>query len=147
MAQRRQTVVEQLIDVPERPVRSSDDRVLAGVCGGLGWALGVDANVLRLALAVLTIANGSGIVLYLAALVLMPHVEVTAADETARERSGERAVGVALVTLALLIMFGHLGLLLPDEIVWASAVAAVGMALVWARTDAADRTKGMILRS
>lgn len=140
--------LERQLDLPEELHRSSDDRVVAGVAGGVGAAIGVDPTVLRLALTVLTIANGSGIVLYLAALALLPRDPVrTTGPALVRSPNGERAIGVALVTFGLLLLFGHLGILLPAEVVWASAVAAFGFALVWARTDEADRTKGMLLRS
>src|SRR5262245_6459653 len=46
--------------------RSGRDRVLAGVCGGLGERLGVDATLVRLVFALLALAGGAGIVLYLA---------------------------------------------------------------------------------
>jgi signal transduction histidine kinase len=45
--------------------RRDDDRVLAGVCGGIASALGVDATLVRLAFALLALAGGAGIVLYL----------------------------------------------------------------------------------
>jgi signal transduction histidine kinase len=46
--------------------RSSEDRVLAGVCGGLAARLGVDATLVRLVFALLALAGGAGILLYLA---------------------------------------------------------------------------------
>jgi phage shock protein PspC (stress-responsive transcriptional regulator) len=49
------------LHLPERLVRSADDRVVAGVCGGLGAGLGVDPTVLRLALGVLSLAHGAGV--------------------------------------------------------------------------------------
>jgi signal transduction histidine kinase len=45
---------------------SDDDRVLAGVCGGLATTFGVDATVVRLVFALLALAGGAGILLYLA---------------------------------------------------------------------------------
>src|SRR4029453_12366160 len=48
------------------PARSSDERVLAGVCAGLAQTLGVDATLVRLVFAVLALAGGAGVVLYLA---------------------------------------------------------------------------------
>lgn len=120
-----------LLDLPGRVERSADDRVVAGVCGGIGAALGIDPTVLRLALGVLTVANGSGIVLYLLALATMPPKPVATLDEAARKQpSAERAAGVALVTLGILLLFAQLDLLLPAEIVWATAIAALGFALV-----------------
>ena len=41
-------------------------RVVAGVCGGLADALGVDATLVRLVFALLALAGGAGILLYLA---------------------------------------------------------------------------------
>ena len=46
--------------------RSGDDRVVAGVCGGLAWSVGVDATLVRLVFALLSLAGGAGILLYLA---------------------------------------------------------------------------------
>ncbi len=137
------------IELPEHLARSSDDRVLAGVCGGLGAGLGVDPNVVRLAFLVLALANGAGVVLYLAALGLLAGTSVRTAGATSAGRPprAERAVGVGLITFGALLIFGHLGLLLPAELVWAGALAAVGFALVWARTDQADRTRGLLLRT
>jgi len=59
---------------PERmPLRrSADDRMLAGVAGGLARYLGVDAMIVRIAFAVLTVVGGAGIPLYLAGLLLIP---------------------------------------------------------------------------
>jgi signal transduction histidine kinase len=43
---------------------SADERVLAGVCAGIARALGVDATLVRLVFALLALAGGAGIVLY-----------------------------------------------------------------------------------
>jgi signal transduction histidine kinase len=140
--------LERALQLPERLARSSDDRVVAGVCGGLGAGLGVDPTVIRLSLVVLTLANGAGLVAYLAALALLPNQPVpTTAASSSREPTAERAVGVGLITLGALVLFAHLGLLLPAALVWASALSALGFALVWARTDEANRTRGLLLRS
>ena len=46
--------------------RSGHDRVIAGVCGGIASTLGVDATLVRLVFALLSIAGGAGILLYFA---------------------------------------------------------------------------------
>jgi phage shock protein C len=57
--------------------RSRTDRMVAGVCGGAASALGVDANLLRLGLVLLTVFGvGVGAVAYLAAWILVPEAEV-----------------------------------------------------------------------
>jgi phage shock protein C len=52
--------------------RTREGRILAGVCSGAADYLGVDANILRLGLAVFSLLGGSGIALYVVAWVLMP---------------------------------------------------------------------------
>jgi signal transduction histidine kinase len=45
---------------------SSDERVIAGVCAGIAQTLAVDATLVRLVFALLALAGGAGILLYLA---------------------------------------------------------------------------------
>jgi signal transduction histidine kinase len=44
----------------------SDERVVAGVCGGIAARLAVDATLVRLVFAILALAGGAGILVYLA---------------------------------------------------------------------------------
>lgn len=148
MASHHRAQLERALQLPDQLGRSSDDRVAAGVCGGLGAGLGVDPTVVRLALVVLALANGAGVIVYLAALAALPgEAAPTTIPGSFREPTASRAVGVGLITVGALLLFGHLGLLLPAGIVWAAALSAVGFALVWARTAEADRTRGLLLRS
>ncbi|AHM63093.1 phage shock protein c, pspc [Flammeovirgaceae bacterium 311] len=52
--------------------RHPDDRVIAGVCGGLGAYFGVDVVLIRVLLAVLFVFAGSGLFLYILLWVIMP---------------------------------------------------------------------------
>ncbi|MFI0485598.1 PspC domain-containing protein [Actinomadura sp. 9N215] len=52
--------------------RTRDDRILAGVCSGAARFLGVDANIIRVALAVFTVFGGAGIALYAIGWVMIP---------------------------------------------------------------------------
>jgi phage shock protein C len=54
-------------------VRTRDGRILAGVCSGLGEYFGIDANLIRVIVAVLTVFTGGfGALAYLAAWVVLP---------------------------------------------------------------------------
>lgn len=56
-----------MTQIPELPfARSEHDRVVAGVCSGIAAALGVDPTLVRLVFALLALAGGAGILLYLA---------------------------------------------------------------------------------
>jgi len=52
--------------------RSNNEKMLAGVCGGLGEFLGLDPTLVRLIFAVLAILGGHGIILYLIMWIIVP---------------------------------------------------------------------------
>lgn len=148
MVTRHRAQIERSLRVPRGLRRSADDRVVAGVCGGLGAGLGVDATVLRLAIVVLALANGAGVVVYVVALALLPAPSPPGApDEPVLQPTAERAVGVGLLTLGALLVFGRLEILLPAPVVWAAALSALGFSLVWARTDQSQRTRSLLVRA
>ncbi|PWW24007.1 phage shock protein C (PspC) family protein [Geodermatophilus normandii] len=57
---------------PVRLRRSSTDRMLGGVCGGLATYTGVDAVLWRAGVVALSLAGGAGLVLYAVLWVLTP---------------------------------------------------------------------------
>jgi phage shock protein PspC (stress-responsive transcriptional regulator) len=63
---------------PVRLHRSRDERMIAGVCGGLAETLGVDAAILRLALVLATVLGvGAGVIVYVACWILIPKAPET----------------------------------------------------------------------
>ena len=52
--------------------RSNANRVLAGVCGGVGEYFGIDPLLLRLGFAALFVLGGSGLLAYILAAVIIP---------------------------------------------------------------------------
>lgn len=52
--------------------RSGDDRMLAGVAGGIARSLGADVTLVRVVIAALVLFTGAGAALYLAAWLLIP---------------------------------------------------------------------------
>jgi phage shock protein C len=52
--------------------RSGDDRMLAGVAGGIARYLGADVTLVRVVIAALALFTGAGAALYLAAWLLIP---------------------------------------------------------------------------
>jgi signal transduction histidine kinase len=98
--------------------RSDDDRVIAGVCGGLAATLGVDATLVRLAFALLALAGGAGILLYFAFWV----------HARGRRRAWTAEILVVFSAIALLLA---LGLSMPA--VAGAALLVAGIAIVAAR--------------
>lgn len=56
-----------------RLTRSRDDRVVAGVCGGLAEYLGIDVTIVRVLFLASMLLPGPQILLYLAAWIIMPN--------------------------------------------------------------------------
>ncbi|QNM05213.1 PspC domain-containing protein [Qiania dongpingensis] len=56
---------------PKRLYRSVRDRMLLGVCGGIGEYFGVDATIIRVVWALFG-CTGAGILAYFIAAVIMP---------------------------------------------------------------------------
>ena len=94
---------------------SSDERVLAGVCAGIAQTLGVDATLVRLVFALLALAGGAGILLYLALW--------------AWKEKQRMWVAAVLAFLAGTALLGAVGL--SDRAVIGIALIAGGLAVVW----------------
>jgi len=52
--------------------RSTRDRKLAGICGGIAEYLGWDPTLVRVAWIILTLLGGSGILIYVILWLVMP---------------------------------------------------------------------------
>lgn len=55
--------------------RSSVNKKLAGVCGGIGEYFGIDPTLIRLGWVFFACLGGSGILAYIIALIIMPEGE------------------------------------------------------------------------
>jgi phage shock protein C len=58
---------------PRSLTRSTTDRKVAGVSGGLGRYLGIDPLLVRVGFVVTTLATGVGLLAYLALMLLVPN--------------------------------------------------------------------------
>lgn len=72
-----------------RLTKSRTNRMLSGVCGGLGEYLEIDPTLVRLAFALLTLLSGigPGIVIYIVLAIIMPSEEDITMSPEARGRS------------------------------------------------------------
>src|SRR6187200_359502 len=138
---------------------SNDDRVVAGVCAGIAQALAVGVTLVRLVFALLALAGGAGIVLYLAlwAYSRTPRVWVAAVLAlfaggrllSALGLSDRSVVGIALIAAGLALAWRQGGSFHPDAplsyggIALASAGAVAGALLLiagpWVWRLALDR--------
>lgn len=56
----------------KRFYRSASDKIIGGVCGGIGRYLNIDPLIVRIVFAVLFFGYGSGLLLYLLIWILAP---------------------------------------------------------------------------
>lgn len=140
-------------DHPRMSASTSQGRstpVLAGVAADTAARLGLDAVVVRLALVVLAMAGGAGVLLY---AVLWLRLVRAAPDAGAPEsrRSGPRSavtpadptglVGLAIGLVGLLLLLRALGLWFGDAVVIPVALGAAGSLLIWTRGADRDRAR------
>ena len=64
-----------------RLTRSSDNKMIGGVAGGLGRHLDVDPVIVRLAFVILALFGGSGLLLYALAWIIIPADRHDAGDQ------------------------------------------------------------------
>ena len=113
--------------------RSRDDKVIAGLCGGLGTYFGADPLWFRVAFVVLAVGGGSGVLLYLVAWLLVPEQrpdESVAPGTASLDRHGPVVAGLALVVLGLMLLADAL---VPwfDRVMWPLLVVAAGLGLLY----------------
>ena len=56
----------------KRLYRVEEGKMLAGVCGGIAEYFDIDPTIIRLAFAAFCIAGGSGLIVYIAAAIIIP---------------------------------------------------------------------------
>ncbi len=97
--------------------KSRTNRMIDGVCGGIGEYFGIDPTLVRICWVLVTLLGGSGFFLYIAAMIIMPaNPELpTVAPGTAdspgpvREPEKKRFWGIILVLVGAFLLLINLG--------------------------------------
>jgi len=117
---------------PERVLRRSTDRVIAGVCAGLGRYLGIDPVLLRIAFVILALAGGGGVVLYVIGWILIPEEkpgeELGSAPPSSTETLRLVAGGVLIAVGVILLL--NLSIPRIGKYLWPLALVAIGVAVI-----------------
>ncbi len=133
--------------------RSSTDKVVAGVCGGLADYLEIEPVLVRLAFLVLFLASGIGFPIYIILWIVMPlDVNGAVADSEVIQKnindigetvqSGARrlgkpgTVGVVLVLLGVYFLLSEIGLFswVSGAIFWPLVIIGMGAVLLIRRS-------------
>ena len=124
-----------------RLTRSTHDRIVAGLSGGIATRLGIPTVFVRAAFVALTLAGGFGILCYLAGWLTVPdetqYGSMIVADQPPTK---PQQIGLSLGFLALLVILDGIGLWF-GPIVWPATLFIFGAALVWDRSSAESRDR------
>ncbi len=108
-----ETIVPQDDPPPgRRLVRAGNGRLIAGVCGGLGAWTGIDPVIFRVVFAVLALSQGQGILLYIAAALLMAPDDgrpAPAENLFKRRFDGEAVLAILATLLGVSMMWSLVG--------------------------------------
>jgi len=135
------------VDGAPRPrlERSRSDRVIGGVAAGIGHHLGVEPTTVRIAFVLLTFAFGFGIVVYLLTWLLAPQeaAEATPAPRARRHirPTISQALGAGLILVGVAILLYVSGFWFGEALAWPVTLAAVGFAILWARSGEDRRSR------
>ena len=115
-----ETTVEQPAE--KRLERSRSDRMLAGVCGGLARYFDIHPAFYRVGFVVLTLIGGAGVLIYLAAALVIPDEgeEDSIAAAVLRDRRDRPwpLIGLALVAIAGLVLLSRVSVWPSDAAAW-----------------------------
>lgn len=131
-----------------RLYRSKTNKMVAGVCGGLGEHLGIDPVLIRLIFVVLAILHGSGILLYIVLWVALPAEDkiqqeesetIPESDSEIKEekharhhRVGDRmAAGLILIAIGLVLLFDRFLPFIEFSDYGPAIIILIGAFLVW----------------
>ena len=123
----------------KRLERSRDDRMLAGVCGGLARYFDLSPALYRVGFVVLALLGGAGILIYLAAALVIP--EEGKADSIAAEALRDRrekpwqVIGLGLVAVAVACLLSRATLWPRGDAAWILVLLA-GAVILWTQRRA-----------
>lgn len=144
------------METPNRLTRSQADCMIGGVCGGLGKYFKIDATLIRLAFVLLTLAGGSGVLVYFILWIVIPREDLAdSAQAMNSEEFSRRAnlmgqemqqivsqpntrtvkfIGIALVVLGIVYLIQNLHIpwlvWFNDRLLWPILIIAVGALLL-----------------
>jgi phage shock protein PspC (stress-responsive transcriptional regulator) len=106
--------------------------MIGGVCGGAGRYFGIDPTLVRIGFVALALLGGTGLIVYAAALLLVPlddSAATPAGASTARDRT--LAIGMLVAFVIAAAALGGIGFISAGPLVPIAFVALAGLAVWW----------------
>jgi len=129
----------------KRLERSREDRMVAGVCGGLARYFDIHPAFYRVGFVVLTLIGGAGILIYAAAALVIPDEgeEDSIASAALRERRDRPwpLIGLGLVAVGMLVLLSRVSLWPHGDAAWILLLIAGGIIFTIAHRPPRERAE------
>ena len=126
----------------KRLERSRSDRMLAGVCGGLARYFGIHPAFYRVGFVVLALIGGAGILIYLAAALVIPDEgkEDSIASAALRERRNHPlpVIGLGIAAVAAAVLLSRASLWPSGDAAWVLLLIGGGAVFLLTRRRGAE---------
>ena len=103
MPQAKKTTAKK-ISFSNRLYRSRTERMIGGVCGGVAEYFNVDITLVRIIWVISIFAQGLGVVVYLAGLIIIPDNPSTSATQVKKSKAAENTmliIGAVIIALGV----------------------------------------------
>ena len=138
----------EIISEPRRLTRPKQDRWLGGVAAGLGEYFDLSPAIYRIAFVALALAGGTGVLLYIAAWLVIPEEgasESIAAVELKKHRDQpRRVIGLGILAFVAILVLSESHVWPSPGNIWLAFVLGIA-AVVWWRLGPASSTRRRIV--
>jgi phage shock protein C len=137
----------------KRLYRNRSDKVISGVCGGLGKYLGIDPIIVRIVWAFLIFAMGTGVLAYIIAMIIIPlepidediyadskkdlsQPQLTSSSTTDPAKTLLLVAGIIIIIIGIAALFGNIfgwiGWLwgFGSKLIWPVIIIVVGVLIL-----------------
>lgn len=138
------------METNDRLYRSTTDKVIGGVCGGLGKYLNLDPVIVRVLFVLLAVFGGSGVLVYIILWIVIPEqkynfgtkvgeekIDITDIPDrdadpvvSSRKRNSSLVAGIALIAFGLLFLLDRLIPMYNLWDFWPLLLVAAGVLLI-----------------
>jgi phage shock protein PspC (stress-responsive transcriptional regulator) len=145
----------------KRIYRSNTEKVIGGVCGGLGEYFGIDPTWVRVLFVLSLFAEGVGLLAYLIGWIVIPKqsevtTEATTAEGTMnsehtasaqatqaahKNRGAGFLPGIILVILGMVFLFDRVFYWFDFEYIWPLVIIGIGVILIYRATAPKAKTE------
>ena len=130
--------------------RSRTNRMICGVCGGLGDYLQIDPVIIRIVFVLMALGHGAGVLVYLILCLIMPEAEVTTvgmpAGQGVSPAQAKATAGMVLLIAGIVFLSQNLNIValhwLNGDVFWPLLLIVGGIVLLRRRVRNARTTPG-----